>query len=77
MKYVLPFIALVCLLGCAAKITASTDRMVIVRAAVPDTGVEKALILADAQCAKQGRAAVVQSVTSPNTDKYIFNCVAK
>jgi uncharacterized lipoprotein YajG len=77
MKLLAILFASMLLTACAAKVTAATDRMVIVRAAVPDMGVEKALVIADAECAKRGRAAVVQSVTNPNTDKYIFSCVAR
>lgn len=38
-------------------------------------GVEKALVLAQAECERQGLSARVQSVTSPITDRYIFECV--
>jgi hypothetical protein len=61
--------------GCATEITTATDRTVIVRAGFPDMGVEKALGLADAECAKRGLSARVQQVTSPTTDRYIFECV--
>jgi hypothetical protein len=61
--------------GCAAQVTSSTPSTVIVRASVPDTGVEKALELAEAECAKRKLSARVHSVTSPNTDRYIFDCI--
>ena len=61
--------------GCAAQVTSSTPSTVIVRASVPDTGVEKALELAEVECAKRKLSARVHSVTSPNTDRYIFDCI--
>jgi len=60
--------------GCAAQITSSTPGTVVVRAGVPDMGVEKALELAEVECAKRGLSARVHSVTSPNSDRYIFDC---
>lgn len=63
------------LAGCAAEVTSAAGRTVIVRAGVPDIGVEKALGLAENECAKRGLSARVQSVTSPTTDRYIFECV--
>ena len=65
----------VALVGCAAEVTSSAGRTVIVRAGVPDMGIERALILAEAECAKQGLSARVQAVTTPSTDRYIFECV--
>ena len=61
--------------GCAAQVTSSTPSTVVVRASVPDTGVEKALELAEAECAKRNLSARVRSVTSPTTDRYIFDCI--
>lgn len=63
------------LVGCAAQVTSSAGRTVIVRAGVPDMGVEAALGLANAECAKQGLSARVQAVTGPTSDRYIFECV--
>lgn len=75
MKYVLIALS-IALAGCATeKITAVTGRTVVVRAGFPDLGVEKALILADQECAKRDLSARVQQITSPTTDKYIFECV--
>jgi len=68
-------IAAAALTGCAAEVTSSSGRTVVVRAGVPDMGVEKALALAEAECAKRGLSARVQSLTSPITDRYIFECV--
>ena len=76
-KLMIVALAMAALAGCAAKVTASNGRTVIVRAAVPDMGVEKALMLADAECAKQNLAASVQSVSNPNSDRYIFMCVSR
>lgn len=61
--------------GCAAQVTSSTPSTVVVRAGVPDMGVEKALELAETECAKRKLSARVRSVTSPNTDRYIFDCI--
>jgi len=61
--------------GCATQVTSASGRTVVVRAGFPDMGVEKALNLAEAECNKQGLSARVQSVTSPTTDRYIFECV--
>ncbi len=63
------------LAACAAQVTSSGGRTVVVRAAVPDMGVENALVLAEAECAKLGLSARVQAVTTPQTDRYIFECV--
>lgn len=63
------------IIGCAAQVTSSTPSTVVVRAGVPDMGVEKALDLAEAECAKRNLSARVRSVTSPNTDRYIFDCI--
>lgn len=73
MRYVL--IALMLLSGCAAQVTSSTGRTVVVKAAKPDTGVDKALALANAECAKMGLSARVQIIPTPNSDQYIFECV--
>ena len=61
--------------GCATQVTSASGRTVIVRAGFPDMGVEKALALAEVECNKQGLYARVQGVTSPTTDRYIFECV--
>jgi hypothetical protein len=68
-------IAVVTMNGCAAQVTSSTPSTVVVRAGFPDMGVEKALELAEAECAKRGLSARVRSVTMPNTNRYIFDCV--
>jgi uncharacterized protein YcfL len=67
----------VALAGCSIppKITAVTDRTVVVRGATPDDGVEAPLALANAECAKRGLSARVMQVSSPSTDRYIFECV--
>ncbi|MEQ1599826.1 MAG: hypothetical protein ABL880_10725 [Methylotenera sp.] len=71
--YLLVFLLIIS--GCATKVTSSTERTVVVQAGFPDMGVEEALRLADAECAKRGLSARVQQVTSPTTDRYIFECV--
>jgi len=75
MKYLLIALTLV-VTGCAgAKVTSSNGRTVVVSSGFPDMGVEKALIVADAECAKRNLAARVMMLSSPTTDKYIFECV--
>jgi hypothetical protein len=71
------FSAAVFLSGCATEITATTGATVVVRAGFPDIGVERALVLADAECQRNKKSAVVVSLTSSNTDKYIFECVRR
>ena len=61
--------------GVQPKVTASEGRTVVVLAAIPDKGVEQALPLAEPECQKQGKSARVQKITSPNSNKYIFECV--
>lgn len=68
-------ITILVLSGCAAEVTSSTSGNIIVKAGFPDLGVEKALVLAEAECAKKGLSARVQAITNPNTDRYIFECV--
>jgi hypothetical protein len=79
MKSFAPIVAAVLsvsvLTGCAAAVTSLGGRTVIVRAGIPDMGIERALALAEAECAKAALSARVQSVTSPNSDRYIFECV--
>jgi len=61
--------------GCSSQVTSSSGRTIIVRSGFPDMGIENALLLAEKECLKKGKSARVQSVTSPNTDRYIFECV--
>jgi len=75
MRYLMIVLALAMTSCASEKITMTTGRTVVVRAGFPDMGVEKALALADGECAKRGLSARVQLMTSPNTDKYIFECV--
>lgn len=63
------------MMGCATEVTSSTGRTVIVRAGFPDIGPEKALGLANVECAKQGLLARIQVLTSPMSDRYVFECV--
>jgi len=63
------------LCGCASQVTSSSGRTVIIRAGIPDLGVDGALTLAEVECQKKGLSARVQAVTSPMTDRYIFECV--
>lgn len=75
MRYLMIVLALAMASCASEKITMATGRTVVVRAGFPDMGVEKALALADSECAKRDLSARVQQLTSPNTDKYIFECV--
>jgi len=67
--------AMLLITACATQVTAVTDRAVVVRAGFPDMGIEKALLLADQECMKKGLSARTQQVTSPSSDRYIFECV--
>lgn len=60
------------LAACASEVSTVMSRVVIVRAGFPDGGVEKARVLAEAECRKQGLSARVQTVDSP---RYVFECV--
>ena len=72
---ILRLLPLVSSCGVQPKVTASGGRAVVVRAAIPDIGVEQALPLAEAECQKQGKSARAQKITSPSSNKYIFECV--
>lgn len=65
------------MLGCSMQptVTSSSEGTVVIKAAIPDMGVEQALPLAEAECKKYGLKARVQSLTGPTTDRYIFACV--
>ncbi len=69
--------SVVTMLGCSTqpKVTSSSEGTVVIKAAIPDMGVEQALPLAEAECEKYGLKARLQSLTSPTTDRYIFACV--
>jgi hypothetical protein len=75
MGKILLLAAVFVLTACATQVTAVTDRTVVVRAGFPDMGIEKALLLADQECMKKGLSARTQQVTSPSSDRYIFECV--
>ncbi len=69
--------SVITMLGCSMQptVTSSSEGTVVIKAAIPDMGVEQALSLAEAECKKYGLKARVQSVTGPTTDRYIFACV--
>lgn len=66
---------LIFLSGCAAGITATTPRAVIVSAGFPDRGIEKVMTLADAECGKYDRRARAVDPMPPVTDRYVFDCL--
>ena len=70
-------ISLFTMLGCSTqpRVTSSSEGTVVIKAAIPDMGVEQALPLAEAECKKYGLNARLQSLTGPTTDRYIFACV--
>lgn len=76
MKYLFLLVTLIFLSSCAPVVTSSGGRTVIVKAGFPDMGVEKALQLANDECGKLKLSARVQSITTPTSDRYIFECVA-
>ena len=69
--------SVVTMLGCSTQptVTSSSEGTVVIKAAIPDMGVEQALPLAEAECKKHGLKARLQSLTGPTTDRYIFACV--
>ena len=72
------FIALVlaALSGCAAQVTSSTPRSVIVNAGKPPTNAATAQALADAECKKHGRFASMKGRPSyGESNDYVFDCV--
>ena len=75
MKNIFIYSLLIILTGCSAKVTYSGGKTVVVRSGAPDMGLENAFLLADQECLKQGKSAVVRSVTSPYSNEYIFECV--
>lgn len=65
-------LVLVALTGCAAKITASNERTVVVKS--PSANPSAALNLAETECQKYGRHAQVNS--KPTEDlQWVFDCV--
>jgi hypothetical protein len=70
-------IACFALMGCISQpvVTSSSDSTVVVRAAIPDMGIEEVLPLAEAACKKHGMRARLQMPSGPTTDRYIFACV--
>lgn len=65
-------LAVLALSGCAAKVIASNERMVMVNAGSADGA--GALVLADSECKKQGRIAVLTS--KPREDRqWSFECI--
>jgi hypothetical protein len=70
----IPFVAvtsMVLLAGCAAKLEASNDRMVIVNADPDDSA--GALNLAQQECQKRGRQARFNS--KPRGRQWVFDCI--
>lgn len=69
--------SIVALTGCATQptVTSSSEGTVVIKSAIPDRGVEQVLPMAEAECKKYGLKARLQSVTTPQTDRYIFACI--
>lgn len=65
------------ILGCSTQptVTSSSEGTVVIKAAIPDMGVEQALPLAESECKKFGMKARLQSLTGPTTNRYIFACI--
>mgnify|MGYP001323233139 CR=1 FL=1 len=77
-SYLIPIaFTVVTALGCSTQptVTSSSEGTVVIKAAIPDMGIEQALPLAEAECKKYGLKARLQSLTGPTTDRYIFACV--
>jgi hypothetical protein len=63
-------------LGCAAQVTSSTPRSVIVNAGKPPTSAATAQGLADAECKKHGRYASMKGRPEyGGSNDYVFDCV--
>lgn len=78
LKYSALVSGLILIAGCAtqmpAEVTSASDSMVVIKAAVPDKGVEDVIPIAESECRKYGLKARIYSTTNPNSNKYIFNC---
>jgi hypothetical protein len=76
MRNVTLAIFFVTLFGCAAQVTSSTPRSVIVNAGKPPTSAATAQTMADAECKKNGRYASMKGrpVYGESND-YVFDCV--
>ena len=62
--------------GCAAQVTSSTPRSVIVSAGKPPASAATAQALADAECKKQGRYASMKGRPAyGESNDYVFDCV--
>ena len=76
MRNITSAIAVLALVGCAAQVTSSTPRSVIVNAGKPPTSAATAQAMADAECKKHGRYASMKGrpVYGESND-YVFDCV--
>lgn len=61
--------------GCAASVTSSTPRSVVINAGLIDPGLPAAQAMADAQCKQHGRFALVRARPSPSSTEYVFGCI--
>lgn len=76
MKSVALVVLLVALGGCAAQVTSSTPRSVIVSAGKPPASAATAQAMADAECKKHGRYASLKGRPSyGESNDYVFECV--
>lgn len=75
-KLTLAGLAAALLSGCAATVTSSTPRSVIVDAGrPPNLNGASAQRLADAECAKHSRFARMSGRPNPGSNDYVFDCV--
>ena len=63
------------LVGCAAQVTSSTPRAVIVNAGKPPTSAANAQAMADIECKKHGRFASMKGRPDYTSNDYVFDCV--
>ena len=61
--------------GCAAQVTSSTPRSVIINAGKPPTSAGTAQAMADAECKKHGRYASMKGRPDDTSNDYVFDCV--
>lgn len=71
MKKLLLCLCLALITGCAARVTSSSDRSVIIRAGLIDAAGAQAA--ADVECKKRDRFARLSGKLSPN--EYVYDCV--
>lgn len=68
-------LCLAALTGCAAQVTSSTPRSVIINAGKPPISTVAAQRIADAECSKHGRYARLAARPEDYRPEFVFDCV--